>query len=176
MFRMAIRARRRISFPQRDCFAVNTRLHVTRFFRMTCAARLGLAGKVQWRSWRTGKRHVVRIMAIPACRRIRLPRLQCQTVDTGAITVCLSWVTRRTIHGLENLVVVWMGRGNIRMTTNARIGGVGRCGQLRLIHKEGNGFPGGIGFEKSIVGMTVQAVTVFQTRHECERSEEKTRQ
>ena len=69
-----------------------------------------------------------------------------QTVNRGTVATGGSAVTLGAMGGLRSYVVVGVLAGEVGMATHASVGLVHGCGQLCLIHEEGNLLTGGVGF------------------------------
>ena len=82
-------------------------------------------------------------------------------MNTRTVAVGLPLVARGAIHGFKNLVIVRMLRRRICVATDARVGAVRGIGEFRLIDEERNCLSRGIGFEEAVIGVAIEAVTVF---------------
>ena len=70
-------------------------------------------------------------------------------------------MTRRTVHGLENLVVIRMLKLHIHVATDARVRSVRGSRQFGFIDEKRDRLSRRIGFEKRVVRMTFETIAVF---------------
>jgi len=86
---------------------------------------------------------------------------QGETVNARAVTVGLPLMTRRAIYRLKNFIVVRMFHCRVDVATDAGIRSVSRSGEFRFIDEQGNCLSRGVGFEKGVVEVAIEAVAVF---------------
>lgn len=116
-------------------------------------------------------------MTIAARGRIPLPAGGRQAMHAGPVTFGLFFMTSRAFRGFGGDIVVRMFEGNIAVATGAGIGAMHRSGQFGFIHKQPDGFAGGVGLVESLVGVAVEAGAVLNVSAEsaedggCERAQ-----
>jgi hypothetical protein len=84
-------------------------------------------------------------------------------------------MTGGAVHRPGRLVIIGMFDGYASVATDAVVGFVDRRLQFGRVHKEGDGFAGGIGFEQGVVAVTIQTITVFDSGQGRERRQQECR-
>ena len=87
--------------------------------------------------------------------------LESQTMDTGAIAFSLPLMALSALYFPGGNIIVRMLDRQVGMATGAGIRFVRGGSQFGRINKQRNGFAGGVGFEKGLIGMTIEAGAVF---------------
>ena len=103
-------------------------------------------------------------MTILASGSIGAAGFQCQTVNTGAVTIGLPLMTRCAINRRENFIVVRMFHGRVGVATYAGISAMSGGGESNLIYEERDRFSGGVGFEEGVIRVAIETEAVLQCR------------
>ena len=136
MFIVTARAGRGVVRTGHDGLAMHARRPIARLLVVARAARLRLPRKINRRGRRVAGNHRVRIMAILARRRVVVPGLEREAVNTGIETFRLPRMTGRAVHQRHRFIVVGMFGRNVRVATDAGICLVHRRRELRLVHEQ----------------------------------------
>ena len=169
MFRVAVRAGRRVTFAPGQGLAVNARRPVPGLLVMTRAASFGLPRHMQRRQQRTRRDDFMGVVAVLAGGGIRVAGFQSQAMHTGGVTLRLLRMTTGAIDRLGSNIVIRMFFRKVGVATGAGVGPMNRRREFGRINKQRNRLARRIGYRERFVRMTIQAIAVFQTRRRRER-------
>ncbi len=158
---MTIRAGRRITMPGSDGFAVDAFLNIFSGLVVAAAAGFRQVRPVKRRRRRGRREDSMPVVAIAAPGGLLLSAGQGQPMDACAVALGLLLMAFGAARRLRPDVVIRVFEGNIAVATGAGIRLMDRSRQLRLIHKQRNALPGGVGLEQGLVRVTIQAGAIL---------------
>ena len=135
MLGMTIGAGGRVAIASRHRLAVDAFRPVRSLLHVALAARFGLAGKIQRRNGRTGRKNVMRIVAILTGGGGLIAGLQRQTVNARTVTGSLPGMAKGAIDRQHEPVVVRMCCRDVGVATDAGVRFVDRRGEPGLVHE-----------------------------------------
>ena len=91
-----------------------------------------------------------------------MSRLPGQPVNAGIVALGLPLVAERTIHRLQDDVIIWVLGRAVRVATDADIGPMDGRRQLRLVHEKRDDFPGGVGLYQRVIAVAIKAIRIAQ--------------